>query len=390
MEPFNTRRKHWNLFLTATGNLVQRTPFRSAIILISLLAILFPFLTALSISEGIKAQSKISVEEGADFYITGDAGGSSAPLSRTSIDRFQTLPGVSRVVPRIVGRAYLGEQIVTIVGMPETLIVDTLSLMSGRSIQQKGEVIVGASLGRTYDLTEGSRFYLPINRWKRFTVVGTLSPSCTIWSAKLIYMSLEDAGELFRMKDMVTDFLIYANPGDNPVVNIHLQQENRAGLPLRMQSRELIQSYLQKGFDSRTGVLTAFYIVAFALSVPLILVVWGLGSVERKKEIALLKAVGWETLDVIEMALWENVLLSLAGATLAFLLAFLWIKGFNGFFIAQFFLAEPGLVPDFPVPSRFLPITAFMALFLSLALTLTGSLYYTWRTAITPSAELLR
>ena len=177
MEPFNTRRKHWNLFLTATGNLVQRTPFRSAIILISLLAILFPFLTALSISEGIKAQSKISVEEGADFYITGDAGGSSAPLSRTSIDRFQTLPGVSRVVPLIVGRAYLGEQIVTIVGMPETLIVDTLSLMSGRSIQQKGEVIVGASLGRTYDLTEGSRFYLPINRWKRFTVVGTLSPS---------------------------------------------------------------------------------------------------------------------------------------------------------------------------------------------------------------------
>lgn len=390
MESLNTRRKHVNLLLAAAESLVQRTPFRSIIIIISLVAILFPFLAALSISEGIKTQSRISVEEGADFYVTGDAGGSSVPILRTNIDRFQSLPGVSRVIPRIVGRGYLGDQIVTLVGMPNQALFDTLSLASGRGLEKKGEVIVGDSLDRTHGLTEGSKFYLPINRWTKFVVVGVFSSQCSIWGAKLIYMSLEDAGELFRMNDTVTDLLIYANPGDSPVVSIHLQQENQAGPPLRIQSRELVQSYLQKGFDSRTGVLTAYYIVAFALSVPLILVVWGLGSAERKKEIALLKAVGWETIDVIEMTLWEDVMLSLAGAAFAFLLAFLWIKGFNGFFISQFFLAQPGLFPDFTVPSRFLPVTAFMALFLSLALTLTGSLYYTWRTAITPPVELLR
>jgi len=84
MESLNTPRKHVNLILAAAGNLVQRTPFRSIIIIISLVAILFPFLAALSISEGIKTQSRISVEEGGYLHMdTTDAtfysgGGSSS------------------------------------------------------------------------------------------------------------------------------------------------------------------------------------------------------------------------------------------------------------------------------------------------------------------------
>jgi ABC-type lipoprotein release transport system permease subunit len=383
-------RGHLNLMLTSAGNLVGRSPFRSFIIVLSLAAILFPFLAAISISEGIKEQSKISVEEGADFYVAGDAAGSSVPLPLNDIDRFKGLPGVSRVVPRIVGRAYLGEGIVTVVGMPEGTFPESLQLISGRGVEKKNEVIVGAALSHTYDLKVGSRFYLPVNRWKKFTVVGVFSSKSTIWSAKLLYMSLEDAGDVFRMKGTATDFLIYAKPGDTQSVNVHLQLENKDGNPFRAQSRELVQSYFQKGFDSRAGVFTAFSMAAFALAVPLVLIVAGLGGGERRKEIATLKAVGWQTLDVIKMVMWENILLSLAAAGVALLLTFLWIKGFNGFFIAQFFIAEPGLAPDFPVPSRFVPLPAFLAFLLSLTLTMTGSLYYTWKVAMTPPADILR
>ena len=61
--------KHLNLLFTAIGNII-RNKVRSIVLVLCLIAVLFPFVTALSISEGIKFQSLISVEEGADIYVT--------------------------------------------------------------------------------------------------------------------------------------------------------------------------------------------------------------------------------------------------------------------------------------------------------------------------------
>jgi ABC-type lipoprotein release transport system permease subunit len=363
---------------------------RTIVLILALVAILFPFLAALSISEGIKLQSRISIEEGADFYVAGDSAGSSAPMPLSSIGRFDKISEVDRVVPRIVGRAYLGDRTVTIVGMPKGTLPDTILVTGGRSISAKGEVVVGSALANRYGLTPGSKFHMPINRWKRFTVVGVFSSKSSIWSSSLIYMSLHDAGELFRMEGMATDFLIYAKPNGGPAVSVYLQMENQKNPPIRIQSREVVNGYFQKGFESRAGVFTAFYHAAFALAIPLVLVLSGLGWTDRRKEIGTLKAVGWQSLEVMEVVFWENIFVSVLAACLALLTAFLWIRVLNGFLIAQFFLGEPGLVPSFPIPACFVPVPAFMSFLLALTLTLAGSLYSTWRMAATPAAEAMR
>jgi hypothetical protein len=104
-------RPRTNLILTAGGNLVRRYPLRTIVLILAMAAILFPFLAALYISEGIKLQSTISVAEGADFYVTGDSAGSSTPLPLSYIDRLRKIAEVDRIVPRIVGRAYIRNQI---------------------------------------------------------------------------------------------------------------------------------------------------------------------------------------------------------------------------------------------------------------------------------------
>ena len=104
----------------------------------------------------------------------------------------------------------------------------------------------------------------------------------------------------------------------------------------------------------------------------------------------MLRVVGWQSSEIIEMVAWENLVLSLMGACIAFLASFVWIRLLNGLFIAQFFIAETGLVPDFPVPSRFLPLPLFFSFLLALLLTMTGSLYNTWRLATIAPAEAIR
>jgi ABC-type lipoprotein release transport system permease subunit len=231
---------------------------------------------------------------------------------------------------------------------------------------------------------------MPINRGKQFTVVGAFSSKSSMWSSSLIYMSLDDAGELFRMEGMATDFLVYAKPKQSPVVSVYLQMENQKNPPVRIQSREVVNGYFQKGFETRAGVFTAFYLAAFALAIPLVLILTGLGWTERRKEIGTLKAVGWQALEVMEVVLWENMFVSVLSACLAILTAFVWIRVFNGFFIAQFFIGEPGFMPAFPVPACFVPVSAFMSFLLALTLTMVGSLYSTWRIAATPAAEAMR
>ena len=110
-----TLRKHTNLFLEATASIL-RNRGRSAVVVGCLLGVLLPFITAMAVSEGVRFQSAISVDSGADLYVSLEQYGRNGPIPLSLIDEFAKIPGVMRVVPRIVGRTYIGEDLVVVVG----------------------------------------------------------------------------------------------------------------------------------------------------------------------------------------------------------------------------------------------------------------------------------
>ncbi len=57
---------HKNLLFAAIGDLIRRR-LRSLVVTLCLAAILFPLLTALAISEGLRFQAEIGVRQGADI-----------------------------------------------------------------------------------------------------------------------------------------------------------------------------------------------------------------------------------------------------------------------------------------------------------------------------------
>lgn len=387
--------RHLNFLFTAIGNII-RNKVRSIVLILCLIAVLFPFITALSISEGIKFQSLISVEEGADIYVTSDYFGSNAPVSLEYLEHFGKMDGVIKVVPRVVGRTYFANRLATIVGILPENIPKSIHLAEGRMFKEKGEVVVGKGLAKEFILQIGLRFSLSANPSKLFRVVGFFDAEASIWSANLILMSFEDALEFFRMEGKATDILIYTRPGYATILAAKIQEEagpsnpNRSGPPLRVQDKTLVKRYFQRGFNYKAGVFTALYTVAFALAIPALLIVSGFGQTERRKEIGILKATGWQTQEVMEMVALENFIMSLTSAPLAILMAMVWLKWFNGAFIAQFFIAEIGLMAPFPVPSRFIPLPCLFAFIFAVILTMVGSLYSTWRTATVPPVEAMR
>jgi ABC-type lipoprotein release transport system permease subunit len=387
--------KHLNLLFTAVGNIL-RNKVRSLVLILCLVAVLFPFITALSISEGIKFQSLISVEEGADIYVTMDYFGSNAPISLDYLDRFKKMDGVTKVYPRIVGRTYFVNRLATIVGILPENIPKSIHLSKGGTFRERGEVVIGKGLAKEFRLQPGVRFSLSVNPSKLFRVAGIFDSDATIWSANLILMSFEDASDFFKIRGMATDILIYTRLGYAPILAKEIQEKIKAikadqfETSLRVQDKSLIRRYFQRGFNYKAGVFAALYTVAFALAIPALLIVSGFGQAERRKEIGIIKATGWQTQEVMEMVALENLIISLTSAPLAILMAMAWLKLFNGAFIAQFFIAEIGLMAPFPVPSRFLPLPCILAFLFAIVLMMSGSLYTTWKTAATPPVEAMR
>ena len=97
--------KHINLLLLATENLLRHKT-KTIVVCLCIIAILAPFITAIAISEGIRAQSLTSVNAGADLYLTFDEFGRNAAIPLKYLDEIKKIFGVTKAIPRIIGRAF--------------------------------------------------------------------------------------------------------------------------------------------------------------------------------------------------------------------------------------------------------------------------------------------
>ena len=108
--------KHKNLLFAALADLLRR-PVRSVVAILCLAAAIFPIFTALAVSEGVRFQARISVERGADLYVSQDQYGGNGPVALASLKDLAALEGVEKATPRVVGRTYFVDRLVSVVGL---------------------------------------------------------------------------------------------------------------------------------------------------------------------------------------------------------------------------------------------------------------------------------
>ncbi|HHT9126908.1 MAG TPA: ABC transporter permease [Candidatus Brocadiia bacterium] len=382
-------KRHIEFLVLANKNLA-RNRTKTIVVVLCLVAILFPFITAIAISEGVWSHSLISVEKGGDLYLTLDEFGKNAPIPAQYFEKIKNIYGVTRAVPRIIGRGFLQNKLAVIVGINKEDTPDFFHSITGRLFSAgKEEVVIGKGLADYFKLNIGDKFSMQTQKRKTFTVVGIFSAKSGIWSSNLILMSLEVAGELFNAKGMFSDIQLFTLPGHNSEIARDIL-EILKDKPYRLQDKQIVRNYFNRGFALKGGIFTVLYLLAFALGIPAVLVASGFGLTERRREVGILKATGWQTTEILELISFEQLLISLIGAVLALLLSFLWMKVFNGAIISQFFIAEIGMLPKFTVPAKFLPLPTVIAFFLSFIITMVGCFYTTWRAATVPPVDSMR
>jgi ABC-type lipoprotein release transport system permease subunit len=374
---------------------------RALVIIASLVLVLTPYLAGMGISRGLREQARASVRLGADLYVTGQQFGRTVPLPASAAEKLKAVPGVASVTPRIVGRIEIGSERLSavVVGMPLNEFPPELECVEGRLFRgsKRNELVIGSGLASKLNLRVGSLippFYHSSRGEHVSEVVGIFRSDVAMWQARLIFTSLETAARIFDQAGFCTELLVNGLPGYGEGVRdaiVRISLSSSSG-PIRLQavSRGDLEELLPQGLQQREGIFTILYLSAFVVAILVTLITSALGQSEQRREIGILKAIGWQTDELLFRSLLENGLLSLGGCSLAVIAAFVWLRWFNGYGIAGIFVAGVDRMPDFAVPFRLAPVPALLGVLIALVIVLSGSLYATWRAAITPPRVAMR
>jgi ABC-type lipoprotein release transport system permease subunit len=379
-------------------------PLRSAVSFLAIVTVLLPYLVGLGLSKGLQAEAEASVRFGADLYVSGSRFGRPVPLPLSAVADIRRIDGVTAVVPRIVGEVILGREAVhaVLVGLPPEHTAAWGDCIAGELPQTSSlnELVVGTSLARRLSLKVGSMlppFYRNDKGERLSRVVGVFKPDAPLWQANLILTTFDTAAAIFDQPNAATDLLVSCPAEFHASVSRAIERglsfrssPEQGVLRPRVTAREDLLALLPRGLLHREGIFNLHFLLAFVIGILVLLVTSGIGLGERRREIGILKATGWQTDEVMLRGLIESFTLSLAGACIALLLAWLWLRVFNGYGVAGLFLDGVGATPDFPVPFRLTPVPFLLAFVLSFAVVLTGTLVSTWRAAVTPPREAMR
>jgi hypothetical protein len=186
-----------------------------------------------------------------------------------------------------------------------------------------GTLHIGAAAARERGLAPGNliSFRSYAGRLFSFTVAEVLPETTELVSADLILLSEADFRAFFQIPEgHYTDIaLSVANPLEVRKVAAKLAEALPDARPILRE--EVLRTY-ESIFNWREGIVLVLLtgsILAFAIFA------WdkaaGL-SAEERREIGILKAIGWETGDVLRMKFWEGALVSLAAFLIGYLAAY--------------------------------------------------------------------
>ncbi len=193
-----------------------------------------------------------------------------------------------------------------------------------------GRLMVGNAIARERGLAPGNTISFRSYSGKLFSfeLAAVLSPDAELLSADLVLLSENDFRRFFEYPEgHYTDIaLSVANPQEVRNIAAKLSSALPDSRPILRD--EVLRTY-QSLFDWREGIVLT--VLAGAI-LAFVILAWekasGL-SAEEKREIGILKAVGWETGDVIRMKLWEGLMISLTAFLVGSLAAYVHVFHFG-------------------------------------------------------------
>ncbi len=375
------RSKHLAIFLIST-------------LLVTLLAA-FMFL-----STSIKYDALKALREQPDITVQKLEAGRSVDIDTTLVDTFSDLKGVSYVAPRVFGRYFTPDRkhYFTIIGVDffdKQLVKWIATLFENIDIKaflEKDQMIIGnavhAFMKRHY-YDDYFNFTTPEGEEKRVYIYDVLPPKSDLMSADFILMDINLAREILGIDPQkATDIILdVPNPAERENVKFKL-------LSLNYDTRIITKEELEKAYENLFNYKGGIFLLGFILTLITFMLIlfqrYAMINSADRKEIAILRSVGWSIKDVIKLKISETVVIALFAFLAGVILAYLYVFYAHAPLLKEVFIGFGNLQSDL----HFTPIIDFgmlSSIFLFFMVPFIASvLIPVWKIAITDAGEALK
>ncbi|MGE5155460.1 MAG: ABC transporter permease [Bdellovibrio bacteriovorus] len=363
---------------------LARRPGKHLGLLIVYTLIVFLLASVMLFTQSLRREAALVLAQSPEIILQRQVAGRHDLMPADYLDRIERIRGVSEKYGRLWGYFYDPA-----VRANYTLMVPRVA--AGHEVPAPGEILIGAGISRTRGLGIGDYLSLRSAHGQplSFRVAAILSPDTELVSSDLMLVSEPDFRGFFAIpKDRFTDIVLRVR---NPLEVRKVAEKLSLALP---DTRPILREEILRTYDAvfgwrqglvfvlLGGTLLAFVIFAWDRASGL--------SGEERREIGILKSIGWETGDVLRMKFWEGAILSLAAFFLGYLLAYVHVFYLSAALFEPVLKGWAVLYPDFrPIP--FVDGLQVATLFFFTVFPYTvATLVPIWRAAVTDPDAVMR
>ncbi|MGB9082728.1 MAG: FtsX-like permease family protein [Desulfuromonadaceae bacterium] len=303
--------RHLNILEFTLASLLRRRAKNLSLLAMYLLVI-FMLASLVFFVTALKREAAIILGDAPDMVVQRLTAGRQDLVPAGYADGIARILGVTAVRPRLWGYYY------------DALNGANYTIMAGDEPAAGAELAsIGAGVAKARNLAVGD--LLPLAGYDKTPLmleIGTIFPSGSdLIAADMIIISPDGFRRLFNFPDgQATDLAVTVrNPKELPTVAAKIAA-------LFPDSRPILKSEIQRTYQSIfdwRGGMTLIVLASSLLS--FIIFAWdkatGL-SAEERKEIGILKSIGWETSDVLLLKFWEGIVISLTAFLVGVVLAY--------------------------------------------------------------------
>ena len=370
-----------------------------AIFIISIL-IVFLISSVLFISNSLKKEAFSTLENQSDFVIQKINSGKILDTPISWIEDFSSINGIKNTQQRVYGQYYFMPENVyfTIVGIDlfeentNKNLRELLKILNISDFLKNDSMIIGNGIKKIFDkyhYFDSYDFKLSNNKLTTVKIFKDLPQEANLVANDLIIMDINLAKRILNINEEDSTDIVLNVPNNLERQNIKeqliLKHSN-----IRILQKESLKKEYENMFNYKGGIFLVLFIVVIFTFILILYQRYSMISSNDKKEIGILKAVGWSIKDIIKLKIIENFIVGFMAFIIGIIISYIFVFILNAPILKNIFIGFSNIQNDFILNPN-IDFTIIVTLFLFFIIPfLSAILIPVWKISVIDANESMK
>ncbi len=370
--------------------------YKTIFITFILTSLIFLLSSMLFIKSSIKHELDVTLGVLPEITVQNIKAGRHYDIDESLVDEFLEINGVSSASARVWGYYYFENAGVnfSLVGIDEyehgykpSMEKASKKLDFNKDVMLVGKGVLDTLKANHYD--EYFNFIKPDGTFLKLNIAGVFDADTLLESNDVILMSKDNIKKIFNLDDEMATDIVLRVPNKNEISTI--ASKIKLDHPsFRVISKEDLSASYQNIFDYKSGIFLALFVVAlFSFFIIIYGRASGLSS-EQKREIGILRSIGWRVDDILKERFYEGFIISFFAYIVGIAISLFYVYIAQAPLLRGLFSGYSKLKPEFELMFVLDYEALALLFFLSIPIYIAAIIIPSWKSATSEVDEVLR